>query len=81
MISIFIIGSYRYVLGDPGFPLPGARGSGFQSKIVARFEIESMRGRWNAKDNPRDYDIALFLGRDRGIEELTGDALNSFLLI
>ena len=41
-----------------------------------------MRWRWNAKDNPRDYDIALFLGRDSdGIEELTGDALNSFSLI
>ena len=48
---------------------------------MARFEIESMRWRWNAKDNPRDYDIALFLGRDYGIEELTGDALNSFSLI
>ena len=40
-----------------------------------------MRGRRNAKDNPRDYDIALFLGRDYGIEELTGDALDSFSLI
>ena len=67
--------------GDPGFPLSGARDTGFQSKIVARFEIESMRGRWNAKDNPRDYDIALFLGRNYGIEELTEDALNSFSLI
>ena len=58
------------VLGDPGFPLSGARDSGFQSKIVAIFEIESMHGRWNAKDNPRDYDTALFLGRDYGIKEL-----------
>ena len=66
---------------DPGFPLSGARDSGFQSKIVARFEIESMRWSWNAEDNPRDYDIALYLGRDYGIEELTGDALNSFSLI
>ena len=41
-----------------------------------------MRGRWVAKNNPRDYDIALFLGRDSdGIEELTGVALNSFSLI
>ena len=72
---------FPIAFGDPGFPLSGARDSGFQSKIVARFQIGSMRRRWNAKDNPRDNDIALFLGRDYGIEELTGDALNSFSLI
>ena len=75
-----LIGSSQKAFGDPEFPLSGARDSGFQSKIVVRFE--TMRWRWNAKNNPRDYDIALFLGRDSdGIEELTGDALNSFSLI
>ena len=66
-----LIGSSQEAFGDPEFPLSGARDSGFQSKIVARFEIGSMRRRWNAKDNPRDNDIALFLGRDYG------DALKS----
>ena len=36
-----------------------ARDSGAkQSKIRARFRIESMRRRWDAKNNPRDYGIA-----------------------
>ena len=56
---------------DPGFPFIEARDSGFQSKIAARFGIESIlaRGRWDAKNKPWDYGIRGFLGRDYGIEE------------
>ena len=31
--------------------------SGFYSKIGSRFGIESIRGRWYANSNPRDYGI------------------------
>ena len=41
-----------------GFPLFETRDSGFERKIGASFEIESMHGRWDAKNNPRDYGIA-----------------------
>ena len=34
----------------------------FKREIGARFGIESMRGRWDAKSNPRDYGIARKLG-------------------
>ena len=45
-----------------GFPLFEARDSGFESKIGARFGIESIRERWDAKNNPRDYGIARNFG-------------------
>ena len=32
--------------------------SGFYSQIRERFGIKSMRGRWDAKNSPRDYGIA-----------------------
>ena len=53
----------------------------FKAKSWRDSRLEVCAGGSNAKDNPRDNDIALFLGRDYGIEELTGDALNSFSLI
>ena len=40
-----------------------------KAKLGASFGIESMRARWDAKYNPRDYGIAQILGRDYGIEE------------
>ena len=43
----------QWVFRDPGSPLFEARDSGFEST----FGIESMRGRWNTKNNPRDYGI------------------------
>ena len=46
------------ILRYSGFPLFEARDSGFESKIEARFGLESLRGRWDAKNNPRDYGIA-----------------------
>ena len=39
-----------------------ARDSGFESKIQACFGTESMLGRWDAKNNPRDYGIARNFG-------------------
>ena len=45
-------------LGDPGFPLFEARNLGLKRKIDARFGIESMPARWDAKNNHRDYGIA-----------------------
>ena len=45
------------VFWDPGFPLFEARDSGFQSKIGRSFGIKSMPGRWDSKNNPRDYGI------------------------
>ena len=56
------IEGHKKVLRDPGFPLFEARHSGFESKIGARFEIESIRERWDAKNNPRDYGIARNFG-------------------
>ena len=47
---------------DPEFPLFEAQDSVFESKIGERFGIESMRGRWDAKNNPRDYRIARNFG-------------------
>ena len=44
------------------FPLFEPGDSGFESKIGASFEIESMLGRWDAKNNPRDYGIARNFG-------------------
>ena len=37
-----------------GFLLFEAQASGFYGKLGATFGIESMRGRWDAKNNPRD---------------------------
>ena len=68
--SIGFLGSgiFLFEARDPGFPLfeardPGfllfeARDSVFQNEIMARFGIESMRRRWDAKNNPRDHGIA-----------------------
>ena len=39
-----------------------ARRSGFESKIGACSGIESMLGKWDAKNNPRDYGIARNFG-------------------
>ena len=50
------------VFRDPGFPLFKARYSEFESKIGASFGIESMLGRWDSKNNPRDYGIARNFG-------------------
>ena len=50
------------VFRDPGFPLFEARDSGFESKIVSSFGIERMLGRWDSKNNPRDYWIARNFG-------------------
>ena len=47
----------QQVYRDLGFPLFEARDTGFKSKIRARFGIESMCGRWDAKNNPQDYGI------------------------
>ena len=41
-----------------GFPLFEARDSGFYIKIREGFGIESMRERWDNKNNPPDYGIA-----------------------
>ena len=40
----------------------GIRDSRFYNKIREGFGIESMHGRWGAKNNPRDYGIARNLG-------------------
>ena len=40
----------------------GIRDLGFESKTGERFGIESTRGRWDAKNNPRDYRIASYFG-------------------
>ena len=57
LISIsYVAGSSTGFTGF-GFPLFEARDSGFKSKIEARFGVESMRGRLDAKNNPRDYGI------------------------
>ena len=45
-------------LRDPGFPLFEARNSGLKHKIDARFGIESMPVRWDAKNNHRHCGIA-----------------------
>ena len=45
-----------------GFPLFESRDSGFYSQISERFGIESMRRRWEAKNNLRDYGIARSFG-------------------
>ena len=50
------------VFRHPGFPSFEARGSGFESKIGASFVIESMLGRWDSKNNLRDYGIARNFG-------------------
>ena len=42
----------------PGIPLIWSSDSGFESKIGASLGIESMFGRWDSKNNPRDYAIA-----------------------
>ena len=38
----------------PGIPLIWSSDSGFESKIDASLGIESMFGRWDSKNNPRD---------------------------
>ena len=47
---------------DPGFPLVEGQDSGFESKIGASFWIESMLGRRDSKNNPRDCGIARNFG-------------------
>ena len=69
LVLIYYLDGHQQFFWDPGFPLVEARDSGFESKIGARFGIESIRERWDAKNNPRDYGIARILGRDYGIEE------------
>ena len=61
-LSISCLEGHQLVFRDPGFPLFEARDSGFESKIGARFGIESIRERWDAKNNPRDYGIARNFG-------------------
>ena len=48
--------------GTRDFPIFKARYSEFESKIGASFGIESMLGRWDSKNNPRDYGIARNFG-------------------
>ena len=67
----------QWVFRDTGFPLFEAGDSGFYSKIREGFGIESIRGRWDAKNNPRNYGIARNLGsglRDR--KTLLGTLIN-----
>ena len=52
----------QWVFWDTRFPLFEAQDSGFKSKIRASFGVESMRGRWDAKYNPRDHGIARNFG-------------------
>ena len=52
----------KYAFRDSGFPVFEARDSGFQRKIGTKFGIESMPGRWDAKNNPQDYGIARNFG-------------------
>ena len=47
---------------DPGFPFFEARDSGFESKIGKSLGIESMLGRCDAKNNPRDHGTARNFG-------------------
>ena len=59
----------KQVFRDPGFPLFEARDSRFESKIGARFGIESIRERWDAKITLGITGLHEILGRDYGIEE------------
>ena len=52
-----------------GIYLFETRDSGFENKIGASFGIESMRGRWDAKNNLGITGLHGILGRDYGIEE------------
>ena len=54
------------VFRDPGFPLFEARDSGFERKIGRSFGIKSMPGRWDSKNNARDYGIARNFGSGLG---------------
>ena len=50
--------------------------SGFESKIGERFSIEGTRGRWDTKNNPRDYRIARNFGsRKRDWRTILGTLL------
>ena len=65
---------------DPGFPLFEARDSGFLRKIGARIRIESMHGKRDAKNNPRDYGIARnFVSGLRDRRTLLGTLYGMFL--
>ena len=48
-----LVGLANRFFGIRDFPIFRSSGSGFESK----FGIESMRWRWNTKNNPRDYGI------------------------
>ena len=49
--------------------LPSLKVGTREFKIGPRFFFESMCGRWDAKNNPRDYGIRGFVGPDYEIEE------------
>ena len=57
------------IFGIRDSPLFETRDSGFYSTNRASFGIESMSGRWDAKNSHRDYLIDETLDRDYGIEE------------
>ena len=65
--------SYLRVLKGPGFTGSGfllfePRNLVFKSKIEARFGIESMRGRWDAKKTLGITGLHEILSRDYGTE-------------
>ena len=57
-----IVKDPQKVFRNPGFSLFEPQDSGTESKIGASFWIESVLGRWDAKNNPLDYGIARNFG-------------------